>query len=166
MKFEVNDYVFYGANGICRVDDICTEPFEGAPSGVYYYVLRTISEPKQTIWNPVDNERAAIRYVMTREASEQFFDLLPTLPVLEGNSAKQLRDAYIGAIKSGLPENWGRIMRTYRARLHLSEAKLARVTDAERNFYETARRLLANEIAHALEISVFEAESRLHATLD
>ena len=65
-----------------------------------------------------------------------------------------------------LPENWGRIMRTYRARLRLSEAKLTRVTDAERNFYETARRLLANEIAHALSIPVLDAESRLHATLD
>ena len=164
--FQVNDYVFYGANGICRVDEICTEPFEGAPAGVYYYVLRTLLEPKQTIWTPVNNERAAIRYVMTKEEAEAFFSLLPTLPVLEGNSAKQLRDAYIGAVKSGLPENWGRIMRTYRARLRLSEAKRARVTDAERNFYDTARRLLANEIAHATEIPVLEAENRLHAALD
>ena len=164
--FQVNDYVFYGANGICRVDEICTEPFEGAPAGVYYYVLRTLSEPKQTIWTPVNNERAAIRYVMTCDEAEQFFSLLPTLPVLEGNSAKQLRDAYIGAIKSGIPENWGRILRTYRARLRLSEARLTRVTDAERNFYDTARRLLASEIAHVTGASVLETENRLHAALD
>ena len=164
--FQVNDYVFYGTSGVCRVDEIRTDPFEGAPAGVFYYILHTLSEPKQTIWNPVTNDKVFMRYVMTREESAGFFALLPTLPVLEGDSAKQLRDAYITAIKSGVPENWGRIMRTYRARLHMAEAKLSRVTDAERNFYENARRLLANEISLALGISVFEAEARLHAALN
>ena len=164
--FQVNDYVFYGTSGVCRIDEIKTEPFEGAPARVYYYVMHTLSEPKQTIWNPVTNEKAQMRLVMTREESEAFFSLLPTLPVLEGDSAKQLRDSYITSIKSGIPENWGRVMRTYRARLHLAEAKLARVTDAERNFYENARRLLANEISLALGIAVSDTETRLHALLD
>ena len=166
MMFQVNDYVFYGTSGICRVDKICTDPFEGALAGVSYYILHTLSEPKQTIWNPVTNEKVQMRYVMTRKESEEFFSLLPTLPVLEGDSAKQLRDSYITAIKSGLPENWGRVMCTFRARLRLALAKLTRVTDAERNFYETARRQLANEISLALGISVSEAEGRLHAALD
>ena len=164
--FQVNDYIFYGVNGICRVENICTEPFDGATPGVLYYVLQTIAEPKQTIWTPVNNTKATLRYIMTQEEAEGYFSLLPTLSVLEGDSAKQLRDAYITAVKSGLPENWGRIMRTYRARLRLSEAKLARVTDAERNFYETARRLLANEISHALGIPVLTAENRLQEVLD
>lgn len=160
--FNVNDYVFYGANGICRIDDITKEPFAGAPKDVLYYVLHTLSEPKQTILNPVTNEKVPMRYVMTREESEQFFLLLPTLAPLEGSSAKQLRDAYIGAIKSGDPILWGRILRTYLTRLHLAEAKLARVTDAERNFYETARRLLAQEIALATNAVFLDIEERLH----
>lgn len=160
--FKVDDYVFYGANGICRIDDIQKEPFKGAPADVLYYVLHTISEPKQVILNPVTNEKVPMRYVMTREESEQFFLVLPTLSPLEGSSARQLRDAYISAIKSGDPVLWGRILRTYRTRLHLAEAKLARVTDAERSFYEGARRLLAQEIALATDVSLAEAEERLH----
>ena len=160
--FKVNDYVFYGANGICRIDAIKKEPFQGAPADVLYYVLHTISEPKQIIWNPVTNDKVPMRYVMTRDESEQFFLVLPTLSPLEGSSAKQLRDAYIGAIKSGDPVLWGRILRTYRMRLHLAEAKLARVTDAERNFYDNARRLLAHEIALATGIDLAAVEERLH----
>ena len=164
--FQVNDFVFYGASGVCRVDEITTEPFEGAPAGVLYYVMHTLSEPKQIIWNPVSNEKVYMRLVMTRKEAEGFFSLLPTLPVLEGSSAKQLRDSYITSIKSGIPTEWGKIMRTYRARLHMANAKLARVTDAERNFYENARRMLGAEIALALEITQMEAEKRLHAALD
>lgn len=160
--FKVNDYVFYGANGVCRIDDICTEPFDGAPAGLLYYVLHTLSEPKQTIWNPVTNEKVAMRYVMTRAESENFFLILPTLAPLEGNSAKQLRDAYISAIKSGDPMLWGRIMRTFLTRMRLAEAKLARVTDAERSFYDSARRLLAYEISLATELPMPEVEARLH----
>lgn len=160
--FKVNDYVFYGVNGICRIDNICAEPFEGAPKDMLYYVLHTLAEPKQTILNPVTNEKVRMRYVMTVEEAEAFFSLFPSLPPLEGGSAKQLRDAYITAIKSGEPREWGRIMRTYRARLRLAEAKLTRVTDAERSFYETSRRLLASEIALALSLSVNEIEQRLH----
>ena len=163
--FEVNDYVFYGMTGICRVDAVCENPFEGAPTGVLYYVLHTLTEPKQTIINPVSNDRVRIRPVMTAGEADGFFSLLPTLSPLAGDSAKQLRDAYITAVKSGDPTSWGRILRTYRARLHLAEARLTRVTDAERNFYDQALRLLAAEISLALSISLFEAEGRLHAAL-
>lgn len=164
--FKVNDYVFYGANGVCQIDDVCTEPFEGAPTDVLYYVLHTLSEPKQIIFNPVGNEKVRMRYVMSEEDANTFFSILPSLVPLVGDSAKQLRDAYITAIKSGEPTEWGRIMRTYRARLRLAEAKLTRVTDAERGFYESARRLLATEIALALVCSVAEIEGRLHDTLE
>ena len=164
--FEVNDYIFYGSCGVCRVDKICTEPTPEAPKGILYYVMSTLAEPKQTILNPVANERVFMRYVMTREESEEFFSVLPTLPTLSGENAKELREQYIGAMRASLPEGWGRVMRTFRARLHLAEAKLVRVTDAERNFYEAARRNLGAEISLALGITQREAEDRLHHALD
>lgn len=159
--FKVNDYVFYGANGVCQIDDICTDPFEGAPKGLLYYVLHTLSEPRQTILNPVTNDKVRMRCVMTEAEAVGFFSLLPTLSPLEGNSAKQLRDAYIDAIKSGDPAAWGRVMCTYCTRLRLAEAKMTRVTDAERNFYESARRMLAIEISLALSLPIPQVEKQL-----
>ncbi len=164
--FEVNDYVFYGSCGVCHIDRICEEPTPETAKGVLYYVLSTLSEPRQMILNPVANDRVFMRYVMTKPESEAFFDLLPSLPTLSGENAKELREEYIGAMKSSLPESWGRVMRTFRARLHLAEAKLVRVTDAERNFYEAARRNLGAEISLALDITQREAEEKLHHALD
>lgn len=163
--FQVDDYVFYGSCGVCRVEKVCTQPFEGAPRDVLYYVLQTVSEPKQTIWNPVTNEKAYMRYVMSREDVEAFFALLPSLSAFTGENAKQLREAYIAALKSGVPAEWGRILCTYRGRMRLAEARLARVTDAEKNFFDSARRLLATEIAMALSLSLSEAESQILSVL-
>ena len=146
--FKPNDFVFYGVNGVCQND-------------ILYYVLHTLTEPRQTIFNPVNNEKVRMRHVMSKEEASNFFLLLPSLSPMEGNSAKELRDSYIKAIKSGEPTEWGRVMRTYRARLRLSDAKLTRVTDAERSFYENARRMLATEIGLALSLSVLEVEAQL-----
>ena len=30
MQFKTNDYIFYGTDGICQVDAVCENPFEGA----------------------------------------------------------------------------------------------------------------------------------------
>ena len=163
--FQVNDHVFYGVNGVCVIDDVCTEPFEGAPKDVLYYVLHTISEPRQIIFNPVNNEKVPMRHVMTKDDAASFFSLLPTLSPLAGNSAKELRDAYIRSIKSGDPTEWGRVMCTYRTRLRLADAKLTRVTDAERGFHESARRMLAAEIGLALCFPPPDVEKQLEAAL-
>ena len=103
---------------------------------------------------------------MTKQESQDFFSLLPTLAPLNGGSAKELRDAYITAIKSGEPTEWGRILRTYQTRMRLSDAKLTRVTDAERGFYENARHMLAMEIALALSLPVFDVEARLREAVE
>lgn len=163
--FEVNDYVFYGVNGVCQIDDIRQEPFDGAPKGILYYVLHTLSEPRQIIFNPVNNEKVRMRHVMSKSEAKDFFSLLPTLSPLEGSSAKQLRDAYISAIKSGEPTAWGRVLCTYRTRLRLADARLTRVTDAERAFYENARRMLAAEIGLVLSLPVLDVEKQLSDTL-
>ncbi len=159
--FKINDYIFYGSGGICRVENICEEPFEGAPKGVCYYVLHTLSEPKQVIWNPVQNDKVLMRPVMTKSDCDALLSSLSSLSPFVGDSAKVLREQYINAIKSGHPSSWGRILVTVKARERAAEAKLVRVTDAEHNFFDNAKRLIVNELALAKGISLADAEELL-----
>ena len=163
--FKVNDYVFYSSGGICRIDAVCEEPFEGAPKGVCYYVLHTLAEPKQVIWNPVNNEKVLMRHVLTDAEADELLDLFPTLPPLEGDGAKALREQYIAAVKSGQPTEWGRVLITVRLRERAEAVRLTRVTDAEHGFFDNAKRLIAAELALAKHCTCEEAletiESRL-----
>ena len=157
--FKVNDYIFYSSGGICRVDAICEEPFEGAPKGVCYYVLHTISEPKQVIWNPVQNDKVLMRPVLTLEEIDALLNTLALLPPLEGDGARALREQYIAAVKSGSPEAWGRVLVTVCHRERAAAARLTRVTDAEHGFFDSAKRLIAAEVALAKGCSIPEAEA-------
>lgn len=163
--FQVNDYIFYGSGGICRVEAVCEEPFEGAPKGVCYYVLHTLAEPKQVIWNPVENDRVLMRPVLTTSEIEALLSSLSSLSPLEGEGARALRDQYIAAIKSGLPELWGRVLITVRLRERAEAARLTRVTDAEHGFFDAAKRAIAAEIALAKGCDTAEAEATILSCL-
>lgn len=163
--YRKNDYVFYGSGGLCLIDDITPDPFPGAREGVTYYVMHTLNEPQQTIWNPVDNTQVLMRPVLTVKEAERLLSDFPALPLLEGENAKALREQYTTALKSGDPREWGRILRTYRVRQVSAAAKLLRVTEAEQNFYTNARRALAGEIALVLALSSAEADARVEEAL-
>lgn len=163
MPFKTDDYIYYGSDGLCRIDDICENPFEGAPAGVCYYVMHTLSEPRQTIWNPKGNERVLMRAVMTVDEIEELFSCIPSLDPFSAPNAKLLREQYLRSIKSGLPIEWGRVMRTYQERKRAERERLVRVTEAERGFYENARHLLSDEIALVTGKEPHEIEATLDA---
>lgn len=144
--FQVHDYIVYGAAGVCQVDDIRENPFEGAPTGILYYVMHTLSEPRQVIFNPVSNDRVFTRYLMAREEATAFLSELQSVEALSAPSSKLLREEYSLAMKTYSPLGWGKVIRTFRKRL--SEVS-SRVTDAERAFYESAKRNLCTELALA-----------------
>ena len=161
MQFKEKDYVYYGSGGICLIDSICEKPFEGAREDTLYYVMHTLSEPRQTIWNPVDNTRVLMRAVMTRAEAETVLASLKELSPMTAPNAKLLREKYIQAMKSCDPTEWGRIIRTYEIRKRAADEHLLRVTEAERNFHDNALRLLATEVALACGISTAEAETMI-----
>lgn len=162
MQFKTNDYIFYGTDGICQVDAVCENPFEGAPAGVCYYVLHTVKEPRQTIWNPVENDRVLMRELISKKEVGEILSSLPFAEPFAAPSAKLLREKYLGAMKSGIPSEWCRVIRTYVSRCAVTDGSV-RVTDAEKGFYDGARALLASEIAMVLGISEADANEKILA---
>ena len=52
--FSINDTVLYGANGVCRITDICQKEFSGVIKD--YYILTPLSNETMTIFVPVNNK--------------------------------------------------------------------------------------------------------------
>ena len=161
MLFKEGDFIFYGSGGICRVENVCEMPFEGAREGVPYYILHTLSEPKQVIMNPTDNDKVLMRAVMTEDEAKSMLASLPFAEPFDAPNAKALREKYITAIKSAIPSEWARVLVTYESRRRKSEAKLARVTEAERGFYNQALALLAAELALVTGTAPIDATAKI-----
>ena len=64
-----NDYVHYGAYGVCRVEDLRSMRFGPGEPLREYYVLRSVDQHGADIYVPADNAAltARMRPVLSRE---------------------------------------------------------------------------------------------------
>ena len=72
--FKINDYVIYGSNGVCRVENI--EKVSLRNKELEYYILSPIFNIKMTIKIPVNNVSTAIRELMSKN---QISDLIKNI---------------------------------------------------------------------------------------
>ncbi len=54
LRYGVGDHVMYMSNGVCRIDELRTESFGGAPK--LYYVMHSLSDTRSVIYVPTDSE--------------------------------------------------------------------------------------------------------------
>ena len=55
--FEKGEYIVYGHNGICEVEDITHLNLSGVDKGKLYYVLAPLTKKESRIYYPVDREK-------------------------------------------------------------------------------------------------------------
>ena len=53
-RYPINDTVFYGSEGVCRIVDIVKRRFQGQTEE--YYVLQPVYNENSTIYVPIRNE--------------------------------------------------------------------------------------------------------------
>ncbi len=69
--YSVGEHVVYGTHGVCRISEITTMQF--GIENKEYYVLSPVSDPRSTIFVPVDNEvlLSQMRPVLTKEEIDE-----------------------------------------------------------------------------------------------
>ena len=148
--FGVGEYIVYGINGICRVEDVCASPFDKTDLRTYYLLVPVNNPMSSTIYTPVNNERVPMRRLMTKEEIENLIAAMPEIDLLTIPVEKQRRDIYRATIGTLAPEGYVQVMKTvHRRREELSAArKHFPVTDLE--YGRLAKHLLYSECAHVL----------------
>ena len=57
--FQKNDYVIYGSNGVCKIQDIGPLDMPGIPKERIYYTLVPYYTKDSQIFTPVDSNKVA-----------------------------------------------------------------------------------------------------------
>ena len=67
--FDIGEYVSYGINGMCNIEDIRPMQLSQSVEKMMYYILRPESNPKSTIFVPVNNQKlvSKMRELMTKD---------------------------------------------------------------------------------------------------
>ncbi len=157
--FAVGEYIVYGINGICRVEEICSSPFDETDTRVYYLLVPLNNPMSSTIYTPVDNARVPMRRLMTPEEIESFLAVIPNIEVLSVPAEKQRREIYRATINALRPEGYVSVIKTVERRREQLAAAHKHFPVSDMEYGRLARHLLYSELALVLGIEERSVEA-------
>ena len=148
--FSVGDYIVYGVEGVCRVEEAGQLKVAGLDKNRAYYRLRPYYHDG-TIYTPVDG-KAVMRPVLTREELERLLPRLKELePLADVPPDSRAAGEYYRAILSGHDcVALLRLCKTLHAKQNSPSASRRGVNSTELRSWRMAEEMLYGEFGFAL----------------
>ncbi len=148
--FQKGDFVVYGHNGICCIQDITTLNISGVDKNRKYYLLKPVSTSKSTIYTPVDTADTLLRHAMSREEADNLIRSIPDIPTIPLSDEKTLEQTYKTYIRSNSSKAWVQLMKTIHLRKESRITSGHKVTALDSRYFDLAESSLYGELAIAL----------------
>lgn len=150
--FAAGDYVVYGQTGICQVMDVTTMKMDGVPKDRLYYVLRPDGKKDGRIYTPVENNKLAMRRMMTKEEAEQLIADIPQLEILNIPNDKLREECYKECLKSCESRELVRMIKTIHGRNEERMSRGKKGTSMDERYIKMAEDSLYGELAVLLKM--------------
>ncbi len=149
-QFEKLQYVCYGANGVCRIEDICSMPDLSAHA--LFYVLKPIADHNSVYYIPTDNERlvSKLRLPLTREEIDAAIDSVKDAPVqwIDDRTERQ-KQCHAALRESDVRQILLIVGMLYLHKQNLSEEN-KRLSSTDETILRDAEKLTENEFSFVL----------------
>ena len=157
--FEVGEYVVYGCKGVCRVDQITHIDIPGSDKDRLYYVLTPLEDKSGKIYAPTDNQKIAMRRVITRQEAEHLIEEMPQIEGLWISDEKQREHTYKEALKTCDYRAWISIIKAlyFRKKERIAQGK--KITSLDEKYLKAAEDELYSELSLTLGIPKNEMAS-------
>lgn len=150
--FVAEDYIIYGNHGVCKVETIGTVSLPMVDKNKIYYTLRPVYKNDAVIYAPVENAKAVMRPVLTREEAEMLIQEIPQLESVWITNEKEREFQYKAALRSCDCRELIRIIKTLYGRKmnRLRDGK--KVTVVDERYFRQAEEQLYGELAFAMDM--------------
>lgn len=163
--FSIGDYMVYGINGVCLVQDICASPFDKKDARTFYLLKPLGSTAGSVIYTPTDNVQVPMRPLMTRKQAQELIDRMPEILPMEIPTEKMRRDLYKQAMHSCDPVQYVSLIKTvYRRRQDMMQQH-KRLSETDSDFERNAKLSLYHELSVVLDLQFSDMEQYLIARL-
>ena len=149
--FQVGDYVIYGYEGVCRVDEIGSPKLGGFDPARQYYRLCSLQR-SNVIYAPVDGKIAMRRPLSASEADE-ILRHAADLPCLEDvpQDGRRAGDYYKAILSAHDPLKLMQLCKTMQRKQNALQKNRRSVNATEQRNWKAAEDLLLDELAFALQ---------------
>ncbi len=157
--FSVNQKIVYPSQGVGRITEIKEKQFKNEPV-MYYVIYLDVSD--MTVMVPVAKaEDLGIRAIVSREEAQRALELISEDFEPIPSDWKLRYQINLDLLKKGSVIDIATIVRSLYHRSKVKELPIL-----ERKLYDSARKLLEDEITYALELPREEVEALIHTHLE
>ena len=150
--YEIGDVVVFGAEGLCRIEEITEKKF--GKEKIQYYVLRQLNRGNSVNYVPVNNEKSVskMRTVLTEKEIREIISETSGAASnwIENNRERQL--AFKDIILYGDSRDLIRPVRDLYIRRKEQAANGKKLHAADERVFKDAENIVFEEIAYALRI--------------
>ncbi|MBB5219486.1 MULTISPECIES: CarD family transcriptional regulator [Treponema] len=158
-EFALNQKVVYPSQGVGKITEIFKRDFKGEQ--VYFYKIY-LEVSDMIVMVPAEKATAlGIRAIVSAEEAQEALDLISEDFETPTSDWKLRYQMNLDLLKKGTVKDIASIVRCLYHRSKVKELPIL-----ERKLYDNAKKLLEDEIADAMKISVKEVEDMLHARLE
>ncbi|MEF9954008.1 MAG: CarD family transcriptional regulator [Clostridium sp.] len=157
--FQVNDYVVYGSHGVCVVRAVGAVSISSADPSRLYYTLEPLYFKGNTVYTPVDNQKAVMREIISKEDAWKLIEKIPEIEVIKLEADKKPEVGYKEIMGRYECKGWAQIVKTLYLR------KQGRLKEGRKNiarddtYLKAAQDFLFGELAVALGLEKDTVES-------
>lgn len=148
--YQIGDYIVYGSNGVCVVDDIGSMDVPGIPKDRVYYTLRPCYLKGSTIFTPADNQKVIMRPILTREEALALVDEIGDIECLWVADEKKREQLYKEAVGTCECRELVKIIKTIYQRQQERLAEGKKITFRDEKYFSMAEDNLYGELALSL----------------
>ena len=164
--FQKGEYVIYGSNGICLVQDITTLNIPGVDKNRKYYLLKPVYMSGSTVYTPVDTAETSLRHALSKEEADSLIESIPDIPLITLSDEKTLGKTYKEYIRSNNCKAWVQLIKTIYLRKENRLMKGYKITALDNRYFNLAESSLYGELSIALGKSRDEVKSYIASCFD
>ncbi len=156
--YQIGEYIVYGMNGVCKVEEIGPMNMSGIDSDKVYYTLLPLYTKGSRVFTPVDNQKVVMRPVISKKEACALIDDIKNIGLIEVTDDKRRELAYKDAVKSCDCKELIRIINTVHKRKEERLAQGKKMSACDERYLKQAQDTLYGEFAISLKIEKGEVE--------
>ncbi|AZP04651.1 MAG TPA: CarD family transcriptional regulator [Candidatus Jeotgalibaca pullicola] len=164
--YQVEDYVVYGNEGVCKIEAIEKLDITGANVEKVYYVLQPIYR-SGTVYTPVDT-KVSMRPVISKEAAQTLIEGIPSIQAeIDGpTNATFLKNKYTEMLLANDCEELIQLIKTVNVKEDIAEKKNKKLGQTDKHYLRKAEDLLYSEFAIALGIPINKVQTYIKERIE
>lgn len=164
--FQQGEYVIYGNNGICLIQDITTLNIPGVDKDRQYYLLKPVYASGSTVYTPVDTAETSLRHALSKDEADSLIRSIPDIPLIPLTDEKTLEKTYKEYMRSNSCKAWVQLIKTIYLRKERRIMKGYKVTALDNRYFNLAETSLYGELSIALGKPRDEVKSYISSCID